>query len=463
MQINSVLRLLFICIGLFLLQILTYGQGDRDPVGCGGCEINVRTFSPVGGIVSTTPTSVNTTNSNWIGGNYPGSTGTARFENRGTEAESFYRWLAGQPGSGIGGNNTVELTGLIIESGVTLEIGRFNANETPAFNIIGGCILVKDGATLNFSYYTQMKDLRICVEEGGKINFDSRPPGGADGDRDIFRFEDIEINLLGPGAQITFGNAEIDQLGFIVIDGFEGQGCIDNGNGTLSPPLSPPANIDVDLSRMTQAELALFCNFLSNAGFSIQPVEYIYFNSSFDPGNRNAQLSWATSKEWDNSHFEIERSDNGAKTWEKVGRMEGRGWSDMPVGYEFLDEELPLAGGNVFYRLKQVDFNGSFAYSNVVSVKVPFLQLTKGVWRVYPNPTTGEKFRIDLLNPKAYQGEKIQVRLVTSTAGDKIFTGNDIREISLQLEEVFNRTYNGVYILEISWGQKIEHIKVLRQ
>ena len=440
-----------------------FGQEVREPVGCGDCYVNHRTFNLVGGQTADSPTSVDGMNRNWDGGDFPGITGTAVFENLRTDGDSYYRWLTGEPGSGSGGNSTVELFGLIVETGVTLEIGRFNANETPAFDIIGGCILVKSGATLIFSYYTQMKDLRICVEDGGKIVFDSRPPGQADGDRDIFRFEDIEINLLGPDAQITFGNAEIDQLGFIVIDGYEGAGCVDNGNGFLSPPLSPPANIEVDLTRMTQAELVLFCNFLQNAGFEILPVEYLYFKSTFLAQEREVRLNWATAKEWENSHFEIERAVNGVRSWEKIGEVTGVGWSEMPVEYFFTDEQLPLTGGNIFYRLKQVDFNGDFAYSEVVSARVPSMQVTQGVWRVFPNPTNGNTFRIELLDPKRYNGEALTANLITPLAGKKPLGGNTTQAIGEEVLDLVNVHGKGVYILEITWGNRVEHIKVLKQ
>jgi hypothetical protein len=351
--------------------------------------------------------------------------------------------------------NEINIAGIILESGVTLNIGRSNPAERPAFNLNGACIVVRSGATLNFTYFTNLTNLNICVEDGGSIVFDADVPGNRETQADDFKFDGVLITLA-PSAELIIGNSEVFIIGEgLLINGWTGEDVC-----TGDPPTAPISGSSGNISWTSDSDDTEVCKILN---FSVLPVEYLYFNSTFNPSNRNAQLSWATAKEWENSHFEIERSQNGAKTWEKVGRMEGRGWSDMPVGYEFLDEELPLVGGNVFYRLKQVDFNGSFAYSKVVSVKVPSLQLSKGVWRVYPNPTTGEKFRIDLLNPKAYQGEKIQVRLVTSTAGDKIFTGIDIREISLQLEEVFNRAYNGVYILEISWGQKIEHIKVLKQ
>jgi hypothetical protein len=396
----------------------------------------------------------NNNNIGWANDAKPNSTSFAKFVNSGN-----FLWE-------IGGNNTVVLKGLIISSGVTLQIERTNANETPIFDIIGGCILVESNATLIFSYYTEMVDLTICVKSGGTLIFDSESPGQSDGDRDKFLFNNIEI-IVESGSEIKFGNAEIEQSGSILIDGYIGNPCVLNGDGSFSPPppYSPQSdvNIKIDIPPMNQEELNLFCRFLS-AGTRIAPlpVEYIYFNSAFDLSNRNAKLSWATAKEWENSHFEIERSVNGTKSWEQIGKMEGRGWSDMPVVYEFVDEALPLVGGNLLYRLKQVDFNGSFAYSKVVSLKVPSLQLTKGVWRVYPNPTNGEKFRVELLNAKEYHGENIQIRLVTPIAGYKTLEGNNINEVSNQLEEIFKRVNKGVYVLEIFWGQKLEHIKVLK-
>jgi hypothetical protein len=270
----------------------------------------------------------------------------------------------------IGGNNIVELRGLIVSSGVTLQIERTNANERPIFDIEGGCILVENNATLIFSYYTEMDGLTICVKGGGTLIFDSESPGQSDGDRDKFLFNNIEI-IVEPGSEIKFGNAEIEQSGSILIDGYIGNPCILNGDGSFSspPPYSPQSdvNINIDIPPMDQQELNLFCEFLS-AGTRIAPlpVEYLYFNPTLNRENRFVKLTWATAKEWENSHFEIERSVNGVNNWEKIGQMEGIGWSDMPVGYEFADEELPLVGGNVYYRLKQVDFDTTFSYSKVL-------------------------------------------------------------------------------------------------
>ncbi|PSL04434.1 T9SS type A sorting domain-containing protein [Cecembia rubra] len=449
-------RHLFTFLFFLFINILAIAQTLREPVGCGDCENTARTYTENGGTNISSPHAVGTQQNRW-GGQSPGVSTTVKFENRpSSNIRSFYRWQAG-------GNDSIRIAGIIVEPNVTLEIGRQNNNERPAFDIIGGCIIVKSGAVLNFSYYTKMQGLRICVEEGGRINFDSEAAGGSDGQRDNFIFNDIEINLAGPGAEITFGNAEIVQLGFIVIGGYQGQGCIQNSNGTLSPPARPPANIDVDLSRMTQAELVLFCNFLSNAGFSIQPVEYLYFKSNFLPQHRAVQLIWATAKEWENSHFEIQRSVNGVRNWEKIGEMKGAGWSEMPVEYLFKDEMLPLTGGNVFYRLKQVDFNGDFAYSEVVSARIPTLQFTNGVWRVFPNPSNGDALRIELLDRKLYNGEALTANLITPAAGRRSLLGIDSDTIAEEVLELLNANGKGVYILEIAWSNNIEHIKILKQ
>jgi hypothetical protein len=334
---------------------------------------------------------------------------------------------------------TTTIQGLVLSDGANLTLDKGNSGNTAAFNIVGGCIVINNGSTLNIKFISELRDATICIEEGGKLIFDARRT-----DRNSYTFENVLINLQGPDAEIEFGDASIIVEGEVEIIGYFGNGCED-----------PNGNI-ISTNAISQDDL---CELFRITNL---PVEYLYFNPTLNRENRFVKLTWATAKEWENSHFEIERSVNGVNNWEKIGQMEGMGWSDMPVGYEFADEELPLVGGNVYYRLKQVDFDATFAFSKVVSVKVPSLQLTKGVWRVYPNPTNGEKFRIELLNAKEYNGENVQIRLVTPIAGDKTFVGNNINEVSNQLEDFFKRVNKGVYVLEIFWGQKLEYVKVLK-
>ncbi|RZS95775.1 glycine-rich domain-containing protein [Cecembia calidifontis] len=197
--------------------------------------------------------------------------------------------------------------------------------------------------------------------------------------------------------------------------------------------------------------------------FRILPVEYLYFEAAFRRQERVVELRWATGKEWENSHFEIERAVGNVRNWEKIGRIEGRGYSDDPVEYLFKDQKPPLVGGNIFYRLKQVDFNGKFAYSKVISVRVPAMEVINGVWRAFPNPTDGENFRVSLVDRSQYEEEAITLRLVHPMIFTPPQTIASETEMNARIEELVRKMPKGVFVVEIQWGRKVEHIKVLKQ
>ncbi|WP_139189584.1 MULTISPECIES: T9SS type A sorting domain-containing protein [Rhodonellum] len=196
--------------------------------------------------------------------------------------------------------------------------------------------------------------------------------------------------------------------------------------------------------------------------FRILPVEYLYFNAKYNSFMRSGDLSWATAKEWENSHFEIERSVNDIKSWTVIDQIEGAGYSDGPVEYSYTDKNLPAAGGNIFYRLRQVDFSGNSSYSVTRAIQVDKVD-GKDSWAAYPNPTSGDVFKLDLIDNQAYNDEHIQVRLISPLAGSISFQGRDLREISDGIQQSLQKSSNGVYILEISWGQKIEFLKILKR
>jgi hypothetical protein len=77
------------------------------------------------------------------------------------------------------------------------------------------------------------------------------------------------------------------------------------------------------------------------------------------------ELIWSTSLELNNSHFVIERSADG-NIFEAIGSQRGMGTTAQTSNYLFTDEK-PLAGIN-YYRIKQVDFDGAFSYSDVREV-----------------------------------------------------------------------------------------------
>jgi len=102
----------------------------------------------------------------------------------------------------------------------------------------------------------------------------------------------------------------------------------------------------------------------ASGGAALLPVDFIHFTGQ--QKEAFIQIDWTTASEVQNDFFDIERSVDGYH-FEKIGKVNGSGDSDELEYYEFLDRD-PLADIN-YYRLKQVDFNGKYVYSNVISVE----------------------------------------------------------------------------------------------
>lgn len=119
-------------------------------------------------------------------------------------------------------------------------------------------------------------------------------------------------------------------------------------------------------------------------GLAILPVELISFTGNAETTG-NIVLNWSTATETNNSHFCIERSINGLTVTE-IGRINGHGTATQVNQYSF--NEPGPESGTIYYRLKQVDFNGRFEYLGVVSVE-KYANSPGCVLSVYPNPCEG--------------------------------------------------------------------------
>lgn len=109
------------------------------------------------------------------------------------------------------------------------------------------------------------------------------------------------------------------------------------------------------------------------------PVELVYFDANLVNGQ--VALTWQTASELNSSHFEVLRSDN-AENWSGIGTVDAHGTSQINLDYSLLDK-APLSGVS-YYRLKQVDLNGSFHLSDIQSINnVRKVNQVK----IYPNPT----------------------------------------------------------------------------
>ncbi|GAB3830372.1 hypothetical protein GCM10028821_18560 [Hymenobacter jeollabukensis] len=120
-----------------------------------------------------------------------------------------------------------------------------------------------------------------------------------------------------------------------------------------------------------------------NIGFGPLPVTLVEFTAKAQ--GDAALLNWKTAQEKDNDHFDVERSIDGLH-FEKVGEVAGHGNSTTPQPYSFTDAGASRLAGTVYYRLQQVDTDGTTTASEakVVSFgKTAGLELT-----LFPNPAS---------------------------------------------------------------------------
>jgi hypothetical protein len=93
------------------------------------------------------------------------------------------------------------------------------------------------------------------------------------------------------------------------------------------------------------------------------------------------QLDWITETETLNDYFSVERSADGL-SWEEITQIKGMGTTLDRQSYDYQDRNPFL--GQSYYRLKQIDFDGQFSYSNIETVN---FEASQNEVYIYPNPT----------------------------------------------------------------------------
>jgi hypothetical protein len=176
------------------------------------------------------------------------------------------------------------------------------------------------------------------------------------------------------------------------------------------------------------------------------PVELISFTANVVDGLVN--LSWATATELNNSGWDIERrADNDKEgSWVKVGFVKGVGNSTEVKQYKFIDQNNVT--GNYSYRLKQIDFNGTITYSNIVEISVTGPDKFE-LCQNYPNPFNPEtsiRFEVpssSFVNISVYNmiGEKV-VTLVNENMEQGVYS----RKLSAE------NLSSGIYIYRLTAG-----------
>ncbi|HAP02312.1 MAG TPA: hypothetical protein DCQ93_10360 [Bacteroidetes bacterium] len=197
-----------------------------------------------------------------------------------------------------------------------------------------------------------------------------------------------------------------------------------------------------------RSTLTSFSDFGIGFSGATLPITLTSFTAQKINHDLDALLEWKTSSEENNHYFEIEVS-TGAITdgnilFEKIGEVTGNGTTEVEHHYSFIHKS-PAKSGFRYYRLKQVDLDGSYSYSNIVALSFsPEILLTN----VYPNPTDNVIY-FDL----NISGEKQITFSVTDLLGREMILNSSFVHAGVQtMNADVSNLAQGIYFLNISDG-----------
>ncbi|GEM_PF-3358529 len=354
----------------------------------------------------------------------------------------------------------LRLNGVAVTAGQTLTPVQVNQlSFTPAASYIGQTVfnyyaVDNNGNLSNTTTYTinatgvppvsQNVTAPIIVSNSGEQALSPLNSGDADGTVVSYTITNLPfVNqgvLLLNGAPVTAGQVltptDINNLSFIPATGFSGNALFNYTAIDNSGKQSNIATYNIPVN--TQRAL---------------PVTMTVFKGALV--NNTTNLTWTTTQEVNTQYFEVLRSNDGA-TYQPIGSLNAVGNSSNENTYRFTD--LQPAPGVNYYRLKIVDVDGSYEYSDIVTIRLQtVVKLT-----AWPNPFSN-KLQLSLLQNNS---STLLVKMFSTTGqlmlqkNVAVVSGNN--NITIDNVQSFKA---GFYIIEVKDVQTgfIEQIKVVKK
>ena len=177
------------------------------------------------------------------------------------------------------------------------------------------------------------------------------------------------------------------------------------------------------------------------------PVTWLYFKGSNQ--NKDNLLEWATASEQNSKEFILERSLTG-NVFSSIATIPAAGFSTITKTYQYKDYNIDRLNSSImYYRIKQIDNDGKFRYSNIVRLNYNLKEVPKSI--VYPNPTqsiitiaVGDKGLIGTF-AKLYDESGRQLEIIKITANTQTIN--------------MNKYVNGVYFIRLNNKEVLKVIK----
>ncbi|MER2996173.1 T9SS type A sorting domain-containing protein [Pontibacter populi] len=247
---------------------------------------------------------------------------------------------------------------------------------------------------------------------------------------------------------------------------FEAQNTNDYANGNTdyfifslpTAAYNPEENFTISLATNAETIVTGFNTVTCGEDSPISPLPVELLSFKGKATQSGIELQWETASESNNDRFEVERSLDG-KTFDKIGSVDGAGTTSTKQKYNYTD--YVNRAGIFYYRLRQVDFDGTDDYSKTIAVRLQSLP-GGGKFAVYPNPAHGNTVTVSVLGTGAdVNGGVLQIVDMSGRVMlvHQVTAGS--REIDVSLPEL--QLPKGMYVVNLLQGTDKQTQKLIIQ
>jgi hypothetical protein len=271
---------------------------------------------------------------------------------------------------GIAGGSTASfINGILARQTNTTGLYDFPVGESTSYKRVGITPTATGGSTYQVepfnAAYADITSFGTGINNVSEIEYwDITRPTGTD---------NAQIRLYWTTRSASGIGSTVGDVADLRVSHYTGGQWEDQGNGANSG--------DVDNGYVESATaVTTFSPFTfgSASGDNPLPVELTYFKASMTT-SKTASLLWETASELNNESFIIEKSANNTDYY-AIGEVTGNGTTNSKNSYQFEDFSFEM---EAYYRLKQIDYDGMYEYSDIIFLNNPLEDFN---FSVYPNP-----------------------------------------------------------------------------
>ena len=346
-------------------------------------------------------------------------------------------------------DSIVIVSGILDTDGETINLasGATITGETEGNKILGTVSITRDVTTATTNDFGNI-GTTITFNNAPGLTTITRRNGSAytvNSNNSMMRNYDIDTENSGLDATLVFSYLNEELNG---IDPENLQLIRSTDNGTTWEAYESTA--DTAAKTITVTNINAFSIWSAQDENAPLPVDLISFNAALRHGA--TYLNWATATEKNNKGFYVERSYDNAE-YVEVGFVAGAGNSQNRLAYDFRDENNQSA----YYRLRQVDFDGTASYSPVVFVKAG--EETKFTATASPNPF----FSKVTLNMSGIEATEQLSAVLTTMNGSAVHYAGEAINTATWLNGELNRKPAGMYMLTLRTANGVQNIRLIKE